>query len=124
MGRWGALAMRRWVAGAALLLGLALSVPARAENQANPFEKLVVIHPAYQSVRLLEKHGYPTGSPEGTFDGKRERTRYEFALAVEKIYRSLQPRVLGASEVGTLREDISTFRDLLHEFEPELAALG
>src|SRR4051812_24302031 len=112
--------MGRWGSGAALLLGLALVVPARAANQANPFEKLVVIHPAYQSVRLLEKHGYTTGSPEGAFDGKRELTRYEFALAIERIYRSLQPRVLGASDAGTLREDVTTFQELIKEFEPEL----
>lgn len=116
--------MRRWIVGAALLLGLLAPSGARAASPANPFEKLVVLHPAYQGVRRLEQHGYFTGSPEGTFDGKRELTRYEFALAVERIYRSLQPRILEATDPKNLRQDLSTFRELLKEFEPEIAALG
>jgi hypothetical protein len=116
--------MRRWITGAAIVLGLGLALPARAATQANPFEKLVVLHPAYQSVRQLETRGYPSGAPEATFSGRRELTRYEFALAVERIYRSLQPRILGAAEPGTLREDLSAFQQLLKEFEPELSAIG
>lgn len=116
--------MRRWIVGAALLIGLLAPSGARAANQANPFEKLVVLHPAYQAVRKLEAHEYFTGAPEGTFEGKRELTRYEFALAVERIYRSLQPRILGAADAKGLREDLAIFRELLKEFEPEIAALG
>jgi hypothetical protein len=51
-------------------------------------------------------------------------TRYEFASAVERIYRSIQPRVLDATEVGALREPLYSFRRLLNEFAADIGALG
>lgn len=114
--------MHRWLAvgavAAALVAGPAMGAQERS------FQKVALTHWAYASVRLLESAGYQTGSPEGTFDGRRGLTRYEFAVAVERIYRALQPRVLAAAEPGTLRQSLREFGHLLGEFDDEIKGLG
>lgn len=116
--------MRSWIASAALLWCVVTGSSAHAAGHDNPFQRLPRLHPAYLSVRQLEAHGYVTGSPTGSFGTLKERTRYEFAIATERMYRSLKPRVLEATTSGTLREDLRALRGLMHEFEPEIAALG
>lgn len=113
---------------AALLLTLVTASGARAFEAGRPFDRVSKASAssswAYGAIRRLERAGFSTGSPAGTFDGERELTRYEFASAVERIYRSIQPRVLDATEVGALREPIYSFRRLLNEFAPDIGALG
>jgi hypothetical protein len=114
--------MRRWWAG--VLVALVMGPTAARSAPAEPFRRLEGAHWSYAAVRTLERHGYATGAPRGAFDGGSLRTRYDFAVAVERIYRVLQPRVLAASTPGTLGEDIATFERLLREFSSELAGQG
>lgn len=116
--------MSRWVAGTALLAVLLAAPGARAQERRGPFDRVPKAHPAYTAVRVLESEGFYTGTPAGTFNGSRELTRYEFASAIERIYRSLQPRVLAATAPGALREDLAHFRALLDEFGSDVSALG
>ncbi|MGV3722070.1 MAG: S-layer homology domain-containing protein [Actinomycetota bacterium] len=113
---------------AALLLTLVTATGARAFEPGRPFDRVSKASAssswAYSAIRRLERAGFSTGSPSGTFDGARELTRYEFASAVERIYRSIQPRVLDAMEAGALREPLYSFRRLLNEFAPDIGALG
>jgi len=113
---------------AALLITLVTASGARAFESGRPFDRVARAGSSsawtYGAVRRLERAGFSTGSPTGTFDGNRELTRYEFASAVERIYRSLQPRVLEAAAVDTLREPLYSFRRLLNEFGSDIAALG
>src|SRR5690242_15148270 len=96
--------MRRMVGAALLALGLLLG-GVRADA-AEPFEAVPLNDVAYQAMQHLERAGYFTGAPDGTFNGRTQRTRYEFAVAVERVFRSLQPRVVAAIDPGTLLEDL------------------
>ncbi len=113
---------RRLVQGLSLALLLTGSTGTAALANGRPFDKPGLTSPAYASLRKLEKAGYFTGFPQGTFDVA--RTRYEFAVAVERLYRSLQPRVLSAVEPGTLPEELGELRNLLDEFADDVADLG
>jgi len=116
------------LAGAALLVTLFTANGARAFEMGRPFDRVSTTLDgtrwAYSSLARLEQAGFSTGSPADTFNGKRELTRYDFAVAVERIYRTLQSRVLGATEAGTLRTSLDNFRRLLHEFSPDIEGLG
>jgi len=116
------------LAGAALLVTLFTANDARAFEMGRPFDRVSTTVDgarwAYSSLTRLEKAGFSTGSPAETFNGKRVLTRYDFAVAVERIYRSMQSRVLGATEPGTLRTSLDNFRRLLHEFAPDIEGLG
>jgi hypothetical protein len=88
------------------------------------FERVAGSHWSYTSVRQLEADGYPTGAPEGAFSGRQALTRFDFAAAVERIYRSLQPRLAGAAPPPSLRRNLGAFRDLLREFSDDIRDLG
>lgn len=118
--------MRRWLIGAALIAALLPGARAWALDPSRAFEKVPAAGRAawpYAAVKELERAGFSTGSPRGTFGG-RPLTRYEFAAAIERMYRSLQPRMLSAGEPGDLRSLLRSFRRLHEEFAPEIADLG
>lgn len=117
----GAAGIRR---ACVLALSLFLAAAAHAQGRPDTYARVTKGHWAYRAVTRLEQRGYFTGSPEGTFDGRRELTRYEFAVAVERMYRGLSSRVLAASEPGQLPQEIRDFRLLLAEFGEDLTALG
>jgi hypothetical protein len=116
------------IAGAAIFVSLFAAGSASAFDHARAFDRVAASGKesawTYRCIDRLEQAGFATGSPENTFNGRRELTRYEFAVAVERIYRSLQPRVLHATEPGTLRHSLFQFRRLLAEFAPDIAELG
>lgn len=118
--------MCRWLAGAAVLALLAGAPVARAETVGRPFTTLSPDRWAwvYRSVERLETAGYFTGSPAGTFNGSRPLTRYEFAAAVERIYRALQTRVQSASESGSLPQEVFSVNQLVGEFSADISDLG
>lgn len=116
------------IAGAAILVSLFSAGSARAFDRGRAFDRVAATGKesawTYRCIDRLEQAGFFNGSPEHTFNGRRELTRYEFAVAVERIYRSLQPRVLHATEPGTLPHSLYQFRRLLAEFAPDIAELG
>lgn len=116
--------MHRWMAGAAVVGAVFSAAPVQADMDSRTFERLGTEHWAYRAVQRLETAGYFTGCPDGTFNGTRRLTRYEFARALERIYRSLYPRVLSADSPGNFSEDLFGFNVLLGEFAPDISALG
>lgn len=116
------------LAGTALLVILSTANAARAFETGRPFDRVSITVDgsrwAYSAVARLERAGFTTGSPADTFNGKRELTRYDFAVAVERIYRGIQSRVLNANEPGSLRTSLDNFRRLLNEFSPDIEGLG
>ena len=136
-----------WLGAAGVVAGVAMSRPASA---AEMFADVPTDHWAYQAVNNLQERGIVIGYPDGTFGGKRAMTRYEFAVAIDRLIdwvnRSIataidnipdQPNVppgvteervreLIEERVRNLptREDLETIRRLVEEFRDELAALG
>jgi hypothetical protein len=130
-------------------LGLALVLGRAAEAQ-GPFADVPTDHWAYDAVNQLAAQGIFTGYPDGTFGGKRALTRYEFAIAIQRMLQDVQRRIdeavkgretpppVGTAPDGTLRSDIDklkaqqdqlrrdvdTLRRLATEFQDTLATLG
>lgn len=136
---------------AALLVGLALALLAgRATYAQGPFADVPTDHWAYDAVNELAARGIFTGYPDGTFGGKRALTRYEFAIALQRMLQDVQRRIDAAvgkvptppppvpppqpppppppptppEELKRLRQDVDTLRRLATEFQDTLAALG
>ncbi|HIE51660.1 MAG TPA: S-layer homology domain-containing protein, partial [Armatimonadetes bacterium] len=62
-------------------LVVALAVPAMA----GPFTDVPFQHWAYEAVNQLAEAGLLEGYPDGTFRGKENLTRYEFAMALSRL---------------------------------------
>lgn len=101
---------------------LCMAAPARAALDV--YSPVPSSHWAYRSVRLLEQSGLAAGSPAGSFSGREELTRYDFATAVERLYREIQPRVLAAGDPGSLRDEIESLLKLIDEFAADLQTQG
>ena len=96
--------------GASLsVLAISLAAPSHAQD-AKLFQDVPQSHWAYESVSDLQTKGILLGYPDGYFRGKRPLTRYEFAVALERMLqepaaRSGWPRwsrlVLPALRVAT-----------------------
>src|SRR5437588_5283678 len=78
----------------ALLVGVAAALclgrPALAQGV---FADVPQGHWAYDAVNELAAHGIFTGYPDQTFGGKRALTRYEFAVAIQRMLQDVQHRI-------------------------------
>jgi len=138
----------------ALLAGaMAIMAFARPALAQGPFADVPTDHWAYDAVNELASRGIVNGYPDGTFGGKRALTRYEFAVAIQRMLQDVQHRIdaikttpAGApgiseadvnrilderlknvptrEEVDKLRSDVDQLRRLMTEFQDTLAALG
>lgn len=79
--------MALW-AGAAI--GLGVLAPGAAHAQGGPFTDVPPTHWAYDAVQSLAQRGIFTGYPDNTFQGKRALTRYEFAVALQRMLTDIQ----------------------------------
>lgn len=79
--------MKRWMLCLSVLL--AFCVPVMA--QPGPFDVVPSTDPAWHYVDVLQKAGIVIGYPDGTYGGRREMTRYEFAVAVARLLAQLPP---------------------------------
>lgn len=71
---------------------------------------------AYQAlVNLTERYDILSGYPDGTFQGNRTLTRYEFAAALNQVLAQLQTLIAILSD-----EDLAMLERLQIEFSPEL----
>ncbi len=115
----------------ALLLVLVAFGPAFAQQQ--PFADVPTNHWAYNAVNSLAEKGLIEGYPDGTFNGKRALTRYEFAQAIARLMERLEemkgipgppgpPGPAGAG-AGLTPEQQACLDKLCKEFGPELEAL-
>src|SRR5438093_6580753 len=86
----------------ALLAGVAVLLcfgrPAHAQGV---FADVPTDHWAYDAVNQLAAAGIFTGYPDQTFGGKRALTRYEFAVAIQRMLQDVQRRIeaLGIPEL-------------------------
>jgi S-layer family protein len=95
---------------------LASTGAARAQG---PFSDVPAQHWANGAVRELQLRGILTGYPDGTFSGKRAVTRYEFALAGQRVLQDVQRRIdaavaaphRGSAARGVTREEVERLID-------------
>src|SRR5437867_10275325 len=87
----------------ALLAGVAmvLAVGVRPACAQGVFADVPTNHWAYDAVNELAAAGIFTGYPDQTFGGKRALTRYEFAVAIQRMLQDVQRRIeaLGIPEL-------------------------
>ncbi|MGQ9764748.1 MAG: S-layer homology domain-containing protein [Armatimonadota bacterium] len=132
-----------------LVVGLLVVMAAPVFGQA--FMDVPRDHWAYDAIDQLQRDGILIGYPDGTFQGKRTLTRYEFAIAIARIadwVRSVMPDGPAAagvtkadvekmladyakkSELPSIpqnlatKDDVAALRKLIDEFRDEIAALG
>ncbi len=120
--------MRRFLAAIGLLSCAVLPLRSVGQSAGDAFKDLPVSHWAYTAADKLRAHGVITGYPEAYFRGRRALTRYEFALALDRVLGRIALRGEGAPEAlapsSTTNADIDTLRSLTSEFQAELAIVG
>jgi hypothetical protein len=101
------------------------SNPVGFSQKSDAFADVPLDHPAYPTVQLLAEQGRFTGFPDGTFDGRRALTRYEFAIALQRMRAdfSRKKAVVDAAPVDW-GAAIRWLLPLTYEFADELAMLG
>ncbi len=120
--------MKIWtaaLAGGLVALGAAaVALPAHA--QAAPFLDTPTNHWAYEAVQNLAKKGIIIGYPDGTYGGRRPMTRYEFAVAIDRLLRTLNDMNSQAPPPGTpapqtlTQDELNQIQALIDKFRPEL----
>lgn len=140
--------MKKVTIAIGVVLLLAFAVPAMAQG---PFADVPTDHWAYPAVNDLQQRGVLIGYPDGTFQGRRAITRYEFAVAIARMIGILDvppgvaPPGVTPAELEALRrrvealearvppevpppavtrEEFQALQRLVNEFRDELAALG
>ena len=120
--------MKIWtaaLAGGLLAAGMAIAAPS-ASAQAAPFLDTPTNHWAYEAVQNLAKKGIIIGYPDGTYGGKRPMTRYEFAVAIDRLLRTLADMNSANPPAGTpapatlTQDELNQVQALIDKFRPEL----
>ncbi len=96
------------------------SAPVTQVNQLSDVKSTDWAFQALQS--LSERYGCLSGYPNGTFQGNRTMTRFEFASALNSCMDTVQ-RLRGKIGDGFSQEDFSTLKKLQEQFGTELATL-
>ncbi len=79
---------------------------------------------AFEALRnLVERYQCIAGYPDGTFQGNRPMTRFEFAAGLNACLRRIEALV-GGNAPQVTRADLEAIRRLTTEFRTELTALG
>lgn len=107
----------------AVLGALLLVAPLTAdEPKTGPFANVPLTSWPYESVHIIAQAGIFTGYPNGTFSGREARTRYEFAVVLQRIIHEVQRGK--RDELLLVRRLRPHLTKLIDEFSPELAMLG
>ncbi|HTE17427.1 MAG TPA: hypothetical protein VK689_03475 [Armatimonadota bacterium] len=123
------------------IVPLALSVAAAPPAPATgPFANVPRSHRAYRIVDHLDRQGLFTGYGDGTFSGDQLRSRYEFAVSIQRMLTEIQRlRAPGSNTVeAKLRQAVrrkfeplerqvempELLLNLVVEFRPEMAMVG
>jgi hypothetical protein len=97
------------------------AAPVTSVNQLSDVQPTDWAFQALQS--LVERYGCLAGYPDGTFQGNRAMTRFEFAAAltncIEKVIEPLNAEIVDL----VTQEDLATLQKLQGEFTTELATL-
>jgi hypothetical protein len=79
---------------------------------------------AFQALQsLVERYGAIAGYPDGTFQGNRNITRYEFAAALNTALERINELIAAGSTATVTQADLATIQQLQTEFASELATL-
>jgi hypothetical protein len=89
--------------------------------RAASFDDVPDSHWAYDAVEYLKDKGLVEGYPDGTFQGDKMLTRYEFAMVVARIYAKAEDLEENGEEMSIDTEAL--LNDLMEEFDPELAEI-
>ena len=122
---------------------IVMAAPAFAQNA---FSDVPRDHWAYGAVSQLAAAGILEGYPDGTFQGKRTLTRYEYAMIIARLLPFLSDEDINVSAFATKKDldgyaklsdikgadlsgvaskaDLDAIAKLANEFKAELAALG
>lgn len=100
-----------------LAAGAVWSVAARADFPDVPWD-----HWAYDAVAFLEEEGLVIGEPDGNYYGDRQLSRYEFAMAVSRLYDQFMMMV-EEMEAPPPIEVEAVLDMLMDEFQPEIDEL-
>src|ERR687886_1227781 len=80
---------------------------------------------AYEALRsLVERYGCIAGYPNGTFQGNRAMSRYEFAAGVNACLQQIERLIQSSTGNFVTKTDLETIQRLVDEFRTELTALG
>ena len=80
---------------------------------------------AYEALRsLVERYGCIAGYPNGTFQGNRAMTRYEFAAGLNACLQQIEKLIASSTSDFVNKEDLLTLQRLIDEFNTELTTLG
>jgi polyhydroxyalkanoate synthesis regulator phasin len=96
-----------------LIMAAAIMASARPALAQSALSDVPAQHWAAGAVKELQLRGILTGYPNGTFGGKRAVTRYEFALAGQRVLQDAQHRIdvagaaahPGSAAPGATREE-------------------
>jgi len=91
-----------WLGAASVVAGVAMQRPASA---AEMFADVPTDHWAYQAVNNLQERGIVIGYPDGTFGGKRAMTRYEFAVAIDRLVDWVNRTIAASPKNGGVSEE-------------------
>jgi Carbohydrate-selective porin, OprB family/S-layer homology domain len=112
------------------LSGNAAEVPANqdlAMGQVTSVSQLSDVKPsdwAFQSLQsLVERYGCIAGYPNGTFQGKRAMTRYEFAAGLNACMDRVSELITSNTSDLVKNEDLEILQRLQEEFSDELVTL-
>ncbi len=98
-----------------------------ANSQVTSISQLRDVSPrdwAFEALRnLVERYQCIAGYPDGTFQGNRAMTRFEFAAGLNACLRRIEA-LIGTGAPGPDNGEIESIRRLVTEFRTELAALG
>jgi len=79
---------------------------------------------AYAALRdLVNRYGCVKGYPDGTFQGNRALSRYEFAAALNACMQVIEQSLAQMGDRFATQEDLEAIGRLVQEFEAELANL-
>ncbi len=100
-----------------------------ANSQVTSISQLRDVSPrdwAFEALRnLVERYQCIAGYPDGTFQGNRAMTRFEFAAGLNACLRRIEALIgTGSTGGGVTPADLEAIRRLVTEFQTELAALG
>ena len=131
-----------------LIFAIALMCVAPAFAQEGAFTDVPGDHWAYDAVNTLQNAGLVQGYPNGTFQGKRTLSRYEFSMVIARMLPLIgQTNTAGIPTgfvkqsnldntlsgyvkksdlpaIGASKADLDAVRKLVDEFRDEIAALG
>src|SRR5215211_5332042 len=85
--------MRKLALLAGVAMALFMAKAAIAAPAQGPFADVPTDHWAYDAVNELAALGIFNGYPDQTFGGKRALTRYEFAVALQRMLQDVQRRI-------------------------------